>query len=112
MEKRSWRNVVTAEGLTDSEENKRTLRRQSDRYAALVWRVVSNATPIGPNISTVLRERTDLQSLLRHETGLPFSSHPQQCIELVAELAPRGFEIELARITAEKAKLAGQGANK
>lgn len=101
----SWPKIAQAAGLTPTKPNIRTVQRQCDHLAAIIWQ--SLPQPGHADQPEKLDRDVDsksIQHLIRIRTGLPFHSHPEQCKKIVVQLAPRGGRaaIEMSQTTARR----------
>ena len=104
----TWWKIAESEGIKPTKSTikviERTLSRQVDQYAAIIWRACASAgivpaeSDTGTRIGTHLEERLKTRQFrlwLSQKTGLPFDRFPQRdlsdgCAKIVLELAPRG----------------------
>jgi hypothetical protein len=93
----NWPDIARGEGLTPNKTAFRTLQRQRDQYAALIWRTLP-AHASGPDLAGALKTKT-VQLQLRWGTGMPFNTRPEECQKLVLALAPRGRRVDGNELT-------------
>ena len=128
----TWWKIAESEGMKPTKSTikmiERTLSRQVDQYAAIIWRACASAgivpaesdtgTRIGTHLEEGLKTR-QFRQWLWLKTGLPFDRFPQRdlsdgCAKIVLELALRGRKAnaqELVRRVKYRARKTRSSAN-
>ena len=90
-----WPRIAEFSEMSPTKANIRTVQRRCDAYAAALWKALPPYSDCG--LDEVLANPR-VPRLLRSRLGLPFDSHPKECLKIVRALAPRGAKAATAPI--------------